>query len=102
MNGKIVSAIELIRKKKSGNKYYFDNLVIKKISHGSNYQNPKDKEQTIVIEAFLNALKVPFERSKDKSPYNPDFVKKILQGDQDRKEGKGKKFTIKELNDLWK
>ena len=64
--------------------------------------HPKDKEQFSVVEAFLNALKVPFEKSKEESPYNPEFVKKILQGDKDIKEGKGRKITIDELNDLWK
>ncbi len=59
--------------------------------------HPKDREQFIVIEAFLNALKIPFEKVKEKSPYNPEFVKRILQGDEDRKEGKGRKFTIEEL-----
>lgn len=64
--------------------------------------HPKDKEQFTVIEAFLKALNIPFEKSKDKTPYNPEFVKKILQGDKDIKEGKGRKVTIEELNDLWK
>ena len=54
------------------------------------------------MEAILNALKVPFEKSKEESPYNPEFVKKILQGDKDIKEGTGRKITIDELNDLWK
>jgi hypothetical protein len=61
---------------------------------------PKNKQQLTVIEAFLKALKVPFEKAQ--SPYNPEFVKKILQGDKDLKEGKGKKITIDELNKLWK
>lgn len=64
--------------------------------------HPKNKEQLTVIEAFLKNLKVPFEKSKKESPYNPEFVKKILQGDKDLKEGKGRKVTIDELNKLWK
>ena len=64
--------------------------------------HPKNKEQFTVIEAFLNALKVPFEKDKNESPYNPEFVKKILQGDKDKKDGKGRKITIDELNKLWK
>ena len=64
--------------------------------------HPKNKEQFTVIEAFLKALKVPFEKDKRESPYNPEFVEKILQGDKDMKEGKGKKVTIEELNELWK
>lgn len=64
--------------------------------------HPKDKEQSTVVEAFLKALKVPFEKSEGKSPYNAAFVKKILQGDEDLKAGKGRKITIDELNGLWK
>lgn len=64
--------------------------------------HPKDKEQFTLVEASLEALKVPFEKAKDKSPYNPEFVKKILKGDKDIKDGKGRKITIDELNDLWK
>ena len=45
---------------------------------------------------ILVALEVFFEKAKDKSPYNPGFVKKILQGDKGIKEGKGRKITIGE------
>lgn len=64
--------------------------------------HPKNKKQVELIEDFLKNLKVPFEKIKDKSPYNPEFVKKILQGDKDLKVGKGRKVTIEELNNLWK
>ena len=37
-----------------------------------------------------------------KSLYNPEFVKKILQGGKDLKEAKDRKITIDELNELWK
>ena len=43
-----------------------------------------------------------FEVSKEKSPYNPDFVKKIQQEDQDRKDGKGRVMKLEELDNLWK
>ncbi len=64
--------------------------------------HPKNKEQFAIVEAFLKALKVPFEKAKEESLYNPGFVKKILQGDKDLKEGKGRKITLDELNKLWK
>lgn len=64
--------------------------------------HPKNKKQVELIEEFLKKIKVPFEKDKDESPYNPEFVKKILQGDKDLKEGKGRKVTIEELNNLWK
>lgn len=64
--------------------------------------HPKNKEQVTKIEAFLNALKVPFKKSSNESPYDPEFVNKILEGDKDLKEGKGRRVTIDELNQLWK
>ena len=64
--------------------------------------HPKNKKQVELIEEFLKKLKVPFEKDKDESPYNPEFVKKILQGDKDLKDGKGRKVTMDELNKLWK
>lgn len=64
--------------------------------------HPKNKKQYSAIETFLKELKVPFEKASKESPYNPEFVKKILQGDEEIREGKGKKITIEELNKLWK
>jgi len=58
-------------------------------------------EQESALKAFVKALKMKFEVSKEK-PYNPEFVEKILQGDKDFKEGKGRKITTEELNNLWK
>ena len=55
------------------------------------------------LKAFMKALKIKFEvRPLNKSPYDPEFVDMILQGDKDIKEGKGKKITIEELDSLWK
>lgn len=62
---------------------------------------PSSREQVTALEAFMKALKIKFEVRKD-SPYNPDFVEKILQGDADFKAGKGRKLTLDELNKLWK
>jgi PHD/YefM family antitoxin component YafN of YafNO toxin-antitoxin module len=41
---------------------------------------------------------VPIEEMEDE-PYNPEFVKKILQAREDSKQGKGVKIAIE---DLWK
>lgn len=59
--------------------------------------HPKNKEQLIALKAVAKALKVDFEVGK--SPYNPEFVKKILEGRADVKNGKGVKIPIE---DLWK
>ena len=59
-----------------------------------------DSSQIEAIKAVFKAFKVKFEISKEK--YNPEFVDKIMQGDKDYKEGKGKKISMEELNSLWK
>ncbi len=58
---------------------------------------PKTKEQLIALKAFVKALKIDFKT--EKSPYDPDFVEKVLQGREDIKKGKGVKIATE---DLWK
>ncbi|WP_454802091.1 DUF2683 family protein [Mucilaginibacter phyllosphaerae] len=58
---------------------------------------PKTKEQLVALKAFIKALKIDFK--SEKSPYNPDFVEKILHGRKDIKNGKGVKIATE---DLWK
>jgi cytochrome c len=62
---------------------------------------PADMSQINAIKAFMKALKIKFEVSKD-TPYNSEFVEKIIQGDADFEAGKGRKVTLDELNSLWK
>jgi len=50
------------------------------------------------LKAVMKALDIKYEVS----PYDPEYVDMILQGDKDRKEGKGKKITKDELDALWK
>ncbi len=59
--------------------------------------HPANKEQLNALKAFMKALKVDYK--VEKSPYKPEFVKKILQGREDVKNGKGVKIAIE---DLWK
>ena len=59
--------------------------------------HPKNKEQLSVLKAMAKALKVDFET--EKSPYDLEFVKKILDGREAVKNGKGVKIAIE---DLWK
>ena len=61
-----------------------------------------DASQIEAIKAFMKALKIKFELSKEQSSYNPEFVRKIQQGDDDLKQGKGRKITIEEFDSLWK
>jgi hypothetical protein len=62
---------------------------------------PANSEQVTALEAFMKALKIKFVVRQD-SPYEPDFVDKILQGDSDFEAGNGRKVTLDELNKLWK
>jgi hypothetical protein len=59
--------------------------------------HPENKEQLVALKAFMKALKISFEKAK--SPYDPEFVKMIQQGDEDLKAGKGVKVDI---DNLWK
>ena len=65
--------------------------------------HPANEQEMNVIKAFFKALKIKFETSKaDDSPYNPEFVEKILQGKKDIEQGKGVTLSMEELNDLCK
>ena len=59
--------------------------------------HPDSKEKLTTLKAFMKALKISYK--KEKQPYNPEFVAKILQGDEDIKAGRTKKIK---LDDLWK
>lgn len=52
-----------------------------------------------LIEALAKKLNIPYEKTKEKSPYNPQFVAKIKRGEEDIKKGLGKKIDV---DDLWK
>jgi len=58
---------------------------------------PKTKEQLTALKAFIKALKIDFK--SEKSPYDPEFVEKILQGREDIKNCKGIRIATE---DLWK
>ena len=59
--------------------------------------------QIDAIKAFMKSLKIKFELSKEEDKlYDPEFVKKIKQGDEDLKKGKGRTLTLEELDSLWK
>ena len=84
-----------------------------KISRSSYYYKPVKKENTDILEQTIKKIfkdsrnnygsrKIKFELSKEQSPYKPEFVKKIEQGDKDLKNGKGRKVSIEELDNLWK
>jgi len=61
----------------------------------------EDASQIEAVKAFMKALKIKFEISKDK-PYNPEFVNRILEAEKEIKQGKGLKVTSEGFDDLWK
>lgn len=63
--------------------------------------HPASADKFEALKAFMKALKIKFEISKE-APCNPEFTAKILQGDKDIKAGKGRKITLDELDKLWK
>lgn len=64
-------------------------------------ENKKDLKSVI---DFLKKLGVSFEREKteEKSTYNPEFVKQVLQARQEILEGKYHKYTLDELKEICK
>ena len=57
-----------------------------------------DTSQIEAIKAFMKALKIKFEVSKE-SNYNPDFVTKIEESRKQAKDGKTVKIA---LDEIWK
>ena len=60
--------------------------------------HPDSDDKFEALKTFLKAFKIKFEITRDK-PYGPEFVAKILQGDEDIKTGKTTKIK---LDDIWK
>jgi hypothetical protein len=62
-----------------------------------------DTSQIEAIKAFMKALKIRFELSKeDGKPYNPEFVAMIKKGEKEFAEGKGVKMSVAEFKELCK
>jgi hypothetical protein len=60
--------------------------------------HPKNEEQSTALKAVMKVLKIDFEA--EKSPYNPEFVEKVLKGVNARKSGKlGQTIDVKTM---WK
>ncbi len=55
------------------------------------------KKDFPVLKSLAKSL--GFEIQKEEKPYNPEFVKEILDAEQSIKDGKGVKIK---LEDLWK
>lgn len=64
--------------------------------------HPSNEKQEIAIKEFLNANEIKFEFSKDDNPYAPELISKVQKGREDYHKGKGKSYTIEDLDSLWK
>jgi len=65
----------------------------------------EDATQIEAIKAVFKAFKIKYKISKtseSESPYNPEFVNMIKEGEKDLKNGKGIKMTVAELENLCK
>lgn len=58
---------------------------------------PKNRKQLIAVKSVLKALDVSFEPIE--SPYNPEFVERVLLAKDELRQGKGVRIKIE---DLWK
>lgn len=59
------------------------------------------KKDFPVFQSLAKSLGFEIVEENEK-PYNPEFVKEILEGEKDIAEGRGIKMTMEELNNLWK
>ena len=58
------------------------------------------KKDFPVLKSLAKSL--GFEIEKENKPYNPEFVKEILEAEQSIKDGKGIKMTMEEIRALCK
>ena len=58
--------------------------------------HPENEEQANALKAFIKALKMKFEITKEKA-YDPDFVEKIKSSRKEHREGK---YITVDKNDL--
>jgi len=56
----------------------------------------EDASQIEAVKAFMKALKIKFEISKEK-PYNPEFMSKIKKSKQEFKDGKSTRVKKEDL-----
>jgi hypothetical protein len=60
--------------------------------------HPKNQKQLAAVEAVLKALNVTFKKEEERLLYNPEFIAKMKQSDQDVKAGRTTKI---EPADIW-
>ena len=63
--------------------------------------HPKTKEEAKVLKAFMQALKIKFEVSKEEN-YKLDFVEKVLESRRQAKEGKVTRIKKENLRGIFR
>ncbi len=58
------------------------------------------KKDFAVLKSLSKSL--GFEIATEEKPYNPEFVKEILEAREELKQGKGIKMTLEDIDKLWK
>ena len=61
-----------------------------------------DDSQIEALKAFMKALKIKFEVKKEEEPYHEDFVKMVLNAEDEIKKGKGTKVSSTDFDNVWK
>ncbi|UUV22275.1 DUF2683 family protein [Paenimyroides aestuarii] len=59
------------------------------------------KKDFPVLKSLAKSLGFEIVERKEK-PYNPEFVKEILEAREELKQGKGIKMTLEDIDKLWK
>ena len=58
------------------------------------------KKDFPVLKSLAKSL--GFEILQEEKPYNPEFVKEILEAEKSIKKGRGTRMTMEEIDSLWK
>ena len=61
--------------------------------------HPNTLEQVNALQAFMQALKIKFEISKEET-YRPEFVEKVLESRQQARDGKVTRVTKENLKEF--
>ncbi|WP_417942939.1 DUF2683 family protein [Flavobacterium sp. RS13.1] len=60
-----------------------------------------NKKDFPIFKSLAKSLGFEIVEEKE-SPYNPEFVKEILEAREELRQGKGIKMTIEDIDKLWK
>ncbi|MFZ1678692.1 MAG: DUF2683 family protein [Saprospiraceae bacterium] len=64
--------------------------------------HPNSLDKLQALKEFMHDHQIPFELAVIDTPSKKEFVEMILQGDEDKMNGKGRKISVEELEQLWR